>query len=116
MKRNDKKYGPLFWIPVIWNGITLLVTLVVGITFLLGSMQPSDAQVDLPDIILVFFTIFDVLLMISPLMLVVMVLISIVNVIRGRSKMERFFPLTFSTIMQGLLSALLLTSITQPVG
>ena len=116
MNGNDKRYGPLFWIPVIYNGITLLVSIVVGITFLVGSMHPSDAQIDLPGIILVFFTIFDVLLMISPLMLVVMVLISIFSVMRGRTKTERFLPLTFSTIMQGLLSALLLTSITQPVG
>lgn len=113
---NGKKntFGPLFWIPVIWNSISLVVAVVVGITFILGTLQPADSQVDLPGIILVFFTIFDVLLMISPLSLVVMVLLSVVNVIRARSKTERFLPLTFSTIMQGLLSALLLTSITRP--
>ena len=53
-------------------------------------------------------------MILSPLTLVVMVILSIFNVIRGSSKMERFLPLTFSTILQGALTALFLVSITQP--
>ena len=114
MKDNSRP-GPLFWIPVILNGLTLFISLVVGITFLIGSQMPATAEVHLPDIILYFFTLFDLLLMISPLTLIVMVLLSVFNVMKANSKFQRFFPLTFSTIMQGMLTALLLSSITQPV-
>ena len=100
---------------MIWNSFCLFVTLVVGITFLIGSQLPATATVDLPPIILFFFTLFDLLLMISPLTLIVMVLISVFNVMKARSKAERFVPLVFSTIMQGLLTALFIVSITQPV-
>ena len=99
---------------MIWNGFSFLVFLVVGITFLIGSRMPSDAEVTLPGIILVFFTIFDILLMISPLMLVVLVIVSIFNLMRENTKMRRFLPLTATTIIQGAMSALLLVSITQP--
>ena len=111
---NDSKKGVLFWIPMIWNGLTLLVTLVVGITFLIGSRLPSTAEPQLPGIIYLFFTLFDLLLIISPLTLIVMIILSIINVMRGRSKLDRFLPLTFSAILQGALTALLLASITQP--
>ena len=114
-KDQKQNYGLCFWIPVIWNALTLLVFLVVGITFFLGSRLPSTAQVDLPEIILTFFTIFDFLILISPVTLIVMVMVSIFSVIRGRTGTERFLPLTLSTILQGALSALLITSITQPV-
>ena len=113
---SDSKKGALFWIPVIWNGISLFITLVVGITFLIGSRMPADTMPDLPGIIVVFFTLFDLLLIISPLTLIVMIIISIFNVTRARTKMERFLPLTFSAILQGMLSALFLASITQPAG
>ena len=113
-KETMTKPRPLFWIPMIWNGLSLLVSLVVGLTFLWGSQQAVDAQVDLPAIILFFFTLFDLLLIISPLTLVVMILISIFNVMRENDKLHRFLPLTFSAIMQGVLTALFLTSITQP--
>ena len=99
---------------MIWNGLTLLVMLIVGLTFLWGSRQAVDAQVSLPNIILTFFTIFDLLLIISPLTLVAMILISIFNVMRGNDKLHRFLPLAFSAVVQGALTALLLTSITQP--
>ena len=109
-----KNLRPLYWIPMIWNGLTILVALVVGLTFMWGSRQAVDAQVDLPGIILFFFTLFDLLLIISPLTLVAMILISIFNVMRESDKMHRFLPLTLSAIVQGALTALLLTSITQP--
>ena len=83
---SDRKFRPLFWIPVIWNGFTLLVGL-----------------------------IFDFLLIISPLTLIVMVLLSVFNVIRESSKMRRFLPLTLSAVTQGAMTALFLTSITRPV-
>ena len=113
-KKVWKSHRPLYWIPMIWNGLTLLVALVVGMTFLWGSQQAVDAQVDLPGIILFFFTVFDLLLIISPLTLVVMIMISIFNVMRESDKMHRFLPLTLSAIVQGALTALFLTSITQP--
>ena len=115
---SEKKTGKglFFWIPVIWNGVSLFVTLVVGITFLIGSRLPSTAEPDLPEIIKVFFTLFDLLLIISPLMLVVMVVLSLFSVMRGSSKTERFLPLVFSGLLQGALSALFLASITQPAG
>ena len=108
--------GPrlLYWIPMIWNGLTLAVMLIVGLTFLWGSRQAVDAQVSLPNIILTFFTIFDLLLIISPLTLVAMILVSIFNVMRANDKLHRFLPLAFSAVVQGALTALLLTSITQP--
>lgn len=111
-----KKNHILFWIPMIYNGFCLLISLIVGITFLIGSQMPVTAEVQLPDIIVVCFTIFDVLMMISPLMLVVMVVISIFNLIRENTKTRRFLPLVFSTIMQGLLSAFCLSALTQPAG
>ena len=43
-----------------------------------------------------------------------MILISIFNVMRGNDKLHRFLPLAFSAVVQGALTALLLTSITQP--
>lgn len=113
-KKYREKPQLLYWIPMIWNGLTLLVMLIVGLTFLWGSRQAVDAQVSLPNIILTFFTIFDLLLIISPLTLVAMILISIFNVMRGNDKLHRFLPLAFSAVVQGALTALLLTSITQP--
>ena len=113
-KKYREKSQLLYWIPMIWNGLTLLVMLIVGLTFLWGSRQAVDAQVSLPNIILTFFTIFDLLLIISPLTLVAMILISIFNVMRGNDKLHRFLPLAFSAVVQGALTALLLTSITQP--
>ena len=101
---------------MIYNGFCLLISLIVGITFLIGSQMPVTAEVQLPDIIVVCFTIFDILMMISPLMLVVMVVISIFNLIRENTKTRRFLPLVFSTIMQGLLSAFCLSALTQPAG
>ena len=108
--------GPrlLYWIPMIWNGLTLAVMLIVGLTFLWGSRQAVDAQVSLPNIILFFFTLFDLLLIISPLTLVVMILLSIFNVMRENDKLHRFLPLALSAVIQGALTALFLTSITQP--
>lgn len=105
----------LFWIPMIYNGFCLLISLIVGITFLIGSQMPVTAEVQLPDVIVICFTIFDVLMMISPVMLVVMVIISIFNLIRENTKTKRFLPLIFTTIMQGLLSAFCVTALTQPV-
>lgn len=99
---------------MVYNGVCLFVSLVVGITFLIGSQMPAAASPDLPGIILFFFTIFDLLLMVSPLMLVVMVIISIFNLMRESTNARRWGPLIFSTIMQGLLTALFVTSITQP--
>ena len=113
-KKVRKSHRPLYWIPMIWNGLTLLVALVVGMTFLWGSQQAVDAQVSLPKIILSFFTLFDLLLIISPLTLVVMILLSIFNVMRENDNLHRFLPLTLSAIVQGVLTALFLTSITQP--
>ncbi len=113
-KKYSEKPQLLYWIPMIWNGLTLLVMLIVGLTFLWGSRQAVDAQVSLPNIILTFFTIFDLLLIISPLTLVALILISIFNVMRGNDKLHRFLPLAFSAVVQGALTALLLTSITQP--
>ena len=104
----------LYWIPMIWNGLTLAVMMIVGLTFFWGSRQAVDAQVSLPNIILFFFTLFDLLLIISPLTLVVMILISIFNVMRENDKLHRFMPLAFSAVIQGALTALFLTSITQP--
>lgn len=115
-KKEKQNLRPLFWIPTIWNGLTLLVGLVVGMTFMWGSRQAVDAQVDLPAVILFFFTLFDLLLIISPLTLVAMILVSIFNVMRENDKLHRFLPLTLSAIVQGALTALLLTSITQPAG
>ena len=109
-----KTFRPLFWIPTIWNGLSLLVGLVVGLTFLWGSQQAVDAQVSLPNVILSFFTLFDLLLIISPLTLVVMILLSVFNVMRENDNLHRFLPLTLSAIVQGALTALFLTSITQP--
>lgn len=109
-----KRPRPLFWIPMIWNGFTLLVGLIVGVTFLWGSQQPVDAQVSLPKVILSCFTLFDLLLIISPLTLVAMIMISIFNVMRENDKLHRFLPLTVSALVQGAMSAMLLTSITQP--
>lgn len=113
---SESKKGALFWIPMIWNGISLFITLVVGITFLIGSRLPADTMPDLPGIIVFFFTLFDLLLIISPLTLIVMIIISIFNVTKARTKTERFLPLVFSGILQGALSALFLASITQPAG
>lgn len=113
-KKTRNNHRLLFWIPMVWNGATVLVALVVGLTFLWGSQQPADAQVSLPNIILTFFTMFDLLLIISPLTLVGMILISIFNVMRESDKLHRFLPLTVSAIVQGALTALFLTSITQP--
>ena len=107
-------FRPLFWIPTIWNGLSLLVGLVVGLTFLWGSQQAVDAQVSLPKVILSFFTLFDLLLIISPLTLVVMILLSVFNVMRENDNLHRFLPLILSAIVQGALTALFLTSITQP--
>ena len=101
---------------MIYNGFCLFVSAIVGITFLIGSRMPATASPELPGIILIFFSIFDLLLMVSPLMLVVMVIISIFNLMRENTNFRRWMPLIISTIMQGLLSALLVTSITQPVG
>ena len=100
---------------MIYNGFCLFVSAVVGITFLIGSQMPTTASPVLPGIILIFFSLFDILLMISPLMLVVMVLISIFNLMRESGNFRRWTPLVFSAIMQGLLSALFLASITRPV-
>ena len=108
------RFRPLFWIPTLWNGFCLVVSLVVGVTFMIGSRMPAETEVALPGIILTFFTIFDVLLMISPLMLVVMVIVSIFNLMRENTMMRRFLPLIATAIIQGALSALLLVSITQP--
>ncbi len=104
----------LYWIPMIWNGLTVLVMAVVGVTFLWGSRQPADASVSLPPVILFFFTLFDLLMMISPLTLIAMILLSIFNVMKAGSKAERFLPLAFSAIVQGALTALLLSYMTQP--
>ena len=101
---------------MIWNGLSLIVTLVVGFTFLWGSRQPATADIQPSDITLFFFTLFDILLLISPVMLVVMVILSIFNLMRENTTARRFGPLVFSTILQGLLSAFLLTSLTRPVG
>lgn len=100
---------------MIYNGICLLIALVVGITFLIGSQIPVTAEVQLPDIIVICFTIFDLIMMISPLMLVVMVVVCIFNLIRENTKTRRFLPLAFTTIMQGLLSALCVSALTRPV-
>lgn len=116
MKNKKTQIKPLFVIPMVWNGFCLFVSLVVGITFLIASQMPVGTTPELPGIILFFFTLFDLLLMISPLMLVVMVLISIFNLMRETSNFRRWAPLIFSAIMQGLLSALFVASITQPVG
>ena len=83
---------------MIYNGFCLLIALVVGITFLIGSQMPVTAEVQLPDIIVICFTIFDLIMMISPL-----------------TKTRRFLPLAFTTIMQGLLSALCVSALTRPV-
>ena len=99
-----------------YNGFCLFVALVVGITFLIGSRMPVTDTPQLPGIILGFFTIFDLLLMVSPLMLVLMVVISIFNLMRETTNFRRWTPLIFSAVMQGLLSVLFLTSITRPVG
>ena len=105
----------------VWNdsgfeGLTSgnVIMLIVGLTFLWGSRQAVDAQVSLPNIILFFFTLFDLLLIISPLTLVVMILLSIFNVMRENDKLHRFLPLALSAVIQGALTALFLTSITQP--
>ena len=113
-KKYSEKPQLLYWIPMIWNGLTLAVMLIVGLTFLWGSRQAVDAQVSLPNIILFFFTVFDLLLIISPLTLVVMILLSIFNVMRENDKLHRFLPLALSAVIQGALTALFLTSITQP--
>ncbi len=101
---------------MVYNGFCLFVSLVVGITFFIGSQMPATATPELPGIILFFFAVFDLLLMISPLMIIVMVIISIFNLMRESSNVRRWGPLIFSTIMQGLLTALFVTSITQPAG
>ena len=100
---------------MIYNGFCLLIALVVGITFLMGSQMPVTAEVQLPDIIVICFTIFDLIMMISTLMLVVMVVVCIFNLIRENTKTRRFLPLAFTTIMQGLLSALCVSALTRPV-
>lgn len=110
-----KNHHILFWIPIIYNGFCLLIALVVGITFLIGSQMPVTAEVQLPDIIVICFTIFDLIMMISPLMLVVMVVVCIFNLIRENTKTRRFLPLAFTTIMQGLLSALCVSALTRPI-
>ena len=99
---------------MIWNGFTLLIFLIVGITFFIGSRQPSDASSQLPGIIVNIFGIFDILLVISPLTLIITVLMSVFNVLRSGTRMQRFLPLTLSVILQGALTALLLSTITQP--
>ena len=48
--------------------------------------------------------------------LVAMILISVFNVMKESDKMHRFLPLTLSAIVQGAMTALFLTSITQPAG
>jgi len=111
---RPKEFRPLFWIPMLYNGLCLVTAIIVGMTFLIGSRMPSTAEVILPPVILTVFTLFDILLMISPLMLVVMVIVSIFSLMRENSKMRRFLPLTATTIIQGALSALLLVSITRP--
>ena len=100
---------------MVYNGICIFVGLVVGITFLIGSQMPATASPQLPGIILFFFTIFDLLLMVSPLMLVTMVILSIFNLMRENTGFTRWASLIVSTITQGLLTALFVTSITQPV-
>ena len=100
---------------MVYNGICIFVGLVVGITFLIGSQMPTTASPQLPGIILFFFTIFDLLLMVSPPMLVTMVILSIFNLMRENTGFTRWAPLIVSTITQGLLTALFVTSITQPV-
>ena len=114
VKKERRPGRPLFWIPMIWNGLTVLVFLVVGLTFLWGSQQSPDAQPALPDFILFFFTMFDLLMIASPLTLIAMILLSIFNVMRESSKLHRFLPLTVSAIVQGALTFLLLSAITQP--
>lgn len=101
---------------MIYNGFSLFVSLVVGITFLIGSQLAATGAPELPGIILFFFTFFDLLMFASPVMLVVMVVISIFNLMRETSNFRRWAPLVFSTVMQGLLAALFVSSITQPVG
>ena len=108
------RFRPLFWIPALYNGFCLIVSLVVGITFMVGSRMPADTEVTLPGIILTFFTLFDIIMMISPVMLVALVIVSIFNLMRENTMMRWFLPLAATTIIQGALSALLLVSITQP--
>ena len=110
-----KKNHILYYITMGYNGFCLLVSLVVGITFLIGSQMPVSDTPQLPGIILGFFTIFDLLLMVSPLMLVVMVVVSIFNLMRETTGFRRWVPLIFSAIMQGLRSVLFLASLPQPV-
>lgn len=113
---KDIKEKPLlFWIPMIWNGFCFVVLLIVGIIFFIGSRMSSTAQVDPPDFVMFIFALFDFILVISPISLAVTVLISVFNVMQSGSKMRRFLPLTFSTILQGALSTILLVNITRPI-
>ena len=115
MPKEEKKAGPLFWIPMIWNGFTLLIGLIVALTFIWGSLQPAGEEAALPGFILIVFWIFDLLMKISPLTLAAMVLISVFNVLKDGSKKQRFLPLTVSALTQGALSALYLSAITRPI-
>ena len=116
MEKNKKSFSLFFAIPMIWNGICLFISLVVGLTFLIGSQLTLSEGSELPGIIVFFFALFDMIMMISPISLAVMVVLSIFNLMRESTNARRWTPLVFSTIMQGLLSALFLSAITQPAG
>ena len=103
-------------IVMIWNGLTLCVMLAVGITFLVGSRMPADAEPEIPGIIRALFTVFDLLLVLSPLTLIATALLSVLNALKKGSKQERFLPLGFGLVVQGILSALFLSGVMQAGG
>ena len=113
---EKKKLNVLFWIPVVYNSFCLVISLVVGIAFLNARRLPAGApEPELSEFVLGCFAFFDFIMLISPVMLFVLAIVCIFNLIRETTNFRRFFPLVFSCIMQGVLSALFLTTLTRPI-
>ena len=113
---EKKKFNALFWIPVIYNSFCVFISLVVGIAFFNARRLPAGApEPELSEFVLGCFAFFDFIMLISPVMLFLLAIVCIFNLIRETTNFRRFFPLIFSTITQGLLSALFLTTITRPI-
>ena len=108
---ENRRRRPLYMIPMIVNGICLVVFLIVGIIFLWGSTRTPDAQVNVPRILVVVFAVFDILMVMSPIFMVVLLILSIMNIFTEGTKAQRFTPLVFTVIMQGALVSLLLSTI-----
>ena len=108
---EPQRRRPLYLIPMIVNGICLVIFLIVGIVFLWGSTRTPDTQVNVPGILVAVFAVFDIMMVISPILMVILLILSIMNIFSGGTRLQRFTPLIFTVIMQGALTSLLLSTI-----